>query len=33
MNTTGKKGTSGESGLPRVYKKVPNPFVERTNWD
>lgn len=33
MNTTGKKGTSGESGLPGVYKKVPNPFVERTNWD
>ncbi|MTD37549.1 family 1 glycosylhydrolase [Erwinia sp. CPCC 100877] len=33
INTTGKKGTSGESGLPGVYKKVANPFVERTNWD
>lgn len=33
MNTTGKKGSSGESGVPGLYKKVQNPFVDRTNWD
>jgi len=33
MNTTGKKGTSGESGQPGVGKRVQNEFVERTNWD
>lgn len=33
MNTTGKKGTSEESGIPGMYKKVDNPFVNRTNWD
>lgn len=33
MNTTGVKGSGGEQGIPGVYKKVPNPFVERTNWD
>ena len=33
MNTTGKKGTAKESGVPGLYKKVANPFVERTNWD
>ncbi|SJZ40696.1 6-phospho-beta-glucosidase [Pilibacter termitis] len=33
MNTTGKKGTSGESGEPGLYKRVVNPHVERTNWD
>lgn len=33
MNTTGKKGTSIDSGIPGVYKTVKNPFVETTNWD
>ena len=33
MNTTGKKGSSEETGVPGMYKKVENPFVERTNWD
>lgn len=33
MNTTGKKGSSEETGFPGMYKKVDNPFVERTNWD
>lgn len=33
MNTTGKKGSSEESGTPGVSKRVENPFFERTNWD
>lgn len=33
MNTTGKKGTSTESGVPGIQKTVENPFVETTNWD
>lgn len=33
MNTSGKKGSAGESGVPGLFKKVENPFVERTNWD
>lgn len=32
-NTTGKKGTSSESGVPGLYKAVANPYVEKTNWD
>lgn len=33
MNTTGKKGSSKETGVPGSYKKVVNPFVKTTNWD
>lgn len=33
MNTTGKKGTSKESGIQGVYKTVNNPNLESTNWD
>ncbi|MDR0921470.1 MAG: glycoside hydrolase family 1 protein, partial [Lactobacillales bacterium] len=33
MNTTGKKGTTKESGTPGLFKRVQNPEVERTNWD
>ncbi|NLJ17520.1 glycoside hydrolase family 1 protein [Globicatella sulfidifaciens] len=33
MNTTGKKGSSGETGVPGHYKRIVNEFVERTNWD
>lgn len=33
MNTSGKKGTSEESGTPGLYKSTQNPYVERTDWD
>ena len=33
MNTTGEKGSSEEAGVPGFFKRVQNPFVERTNWD
>lgn len=33
MNTTGKKGTSEESGIPGLFKNVTNPYLEKTNWD
>ena len=33
MNTTGEKGSSEETGTPGMFKKVENPFVDRTNWD
>lgn len=33
MNTSGEKGTETESGVPGLFKKVSNPFLERTNWD
>ncbi|MDR2832348.1 MAG: glycoside hydrolase family 1 protein [Streptococcaceae bacterium] len=33
MNTTGKKGSSKETGLPGVFKRVENDHLERTNWD
>ncbi|MGQ4819962.1 family 1 glycosylhydrolase, partial [Enterococcus faecium] len=33
MNTTGEKGSETESGVPGLFKKVNNPYVERTNWD
>lgn len=33
MNTTGEKGSSKESGLPGLFKRVQNSYVERTNWD
>lgn len=33
FNTSGKKGTTKESGVPGLYKKIPNPFIDRTNWD
>ncbi|KLV26915.1 glycoside hydrolase family 1 protein [Niallia circulans] len=33
MNTTGKKGTSQDSGIPGVFKTVENPNLERTDWD
>lgn len=33
MNTIGQKGSGEESGLPGMFKRVANPFVERTNWD
>lgn len=33
FNTTGEKGSAVEAGMPGLYKKVVNPFVEKTNWD
>ncbi|MGG0719616.1 glycoside hydrolase family 1 protein [Robertmurraya massiliosenegalensis] len=33
MNTTGKKGTSKDTGIPGVFKTVENPNLERTDWD
>lgn len=33
MNTTGKKGTSKDTGIPGVFKTTTNPNLERTNWD
>ncbi|SES15788.1 glycoside hydrolase family 1 protein [Salipaludibacillus aurantiacus] len=33
MNTSGKKGTSSESGVPGMFKTIRNPNLETTNWD
>ena len=33
INNTGKKGTSKESGMPGLYKNVPNPYLKTTDWD
>lgn len=33
INTTGKKGTQEDSGLPGVFKTTENPYVEKTDWD
>ncbi|MGL4820231.1 MAG: glycoside hydrolase family 1 protein, partial [Bacilli bacterium] len=33
MNTSGKKGTSTDTGIPGAYKTIKNPHLEATNWD
>ena len=33
VNTTGKKGTAKEEGIPGLYKKPSNPYLEKTDWD
>ncbi|MGM0924028.1 MAG: glycoside hydrolase family 1 protein [Bacillota bacterium] len=33
MNTSGKKGTSKDGGIPGAFKTVSNPNLEKTNWD
>lgn len=33
MNTSGKKGTSQDTGIPGLYKTIKNEHLERTNWD
>lgn len=33
MNTSGKKGTSSESGVPGLFKTIKNPSLKTTNWD
>ncbi|MFD1464898.1 glycoside hydrolase family 1 protein [Lapidilactobacillus mulanensis] len=32
-NTSGKKGTSQESGVPGVYKSAQNDHLQKTDWD
>jgi 6-phospho-beta-glucosidase len=33
LNTTGKKGTTEDRGVPGLYKTIKNPYLETTNWD
>ncbi|API92144.1 MULTISPECIES: glycoside hydrolase family 1 protein [Virgibacillus] len=33
FNTTGKKGTMEDTGIPGLFKTVTNEHLERTNWD
>ena len=33
LNSTGLKGTTPSSGVPGLYKTVPNPHLETSNWD
>ncbi|MGL4774191.1 MAG: glycoside hydrolase family 1 protein [Clostridium sp.] len=33
MNTTGKKGSSNDSGIPGVFKTTKNEFLKTTDWD
>lgn len=33
MNTSGKKGTSKDTGIPGLFKTAGNPYLEKTNWD
>ncbi|WP_371862543.1 glycoside hydrolase family 1 protein [Mesobacillus foraminis] len=33
FNTSGKKGSSEDTGIPGVFKTVKNPNLEATNWD
>jgi len=33
MNTTGKKGTSQDSGVPGLFRTIRNPHLDATNWD
>ncbi|WP_147804688.1 glycoside hydrolase family 1 protein [Alkalicoccus halolimnae] len=33
MNTSGKKGTSSDSGVPGLFKTTRNPNLQTTNWD
>ncbi|WP_066188880.1 glycoside hydrolase family 1 protein [Gracilibacillus timonensis] len=32
-NTTGKKGSTKDSGIPGMFKTTANPHVDSTNWD
>jgi 6-phospho-beta-glucosidase len=32
-NTTGKKGSGTQSGIPGMFRTTSNPHVETTNWD
>lgn len=33
MNTSGKKGTSKDTGVPGLFKTISNPFLGTTDWD
>ncbi|MBM6838637.1 glycoside hydrolase family 1 protein, partial [Clostridium saudiense] len=33
INTSGKKGTSKNYGVPGVFKTIKNPHLDSTNWD
>ena len=33
FNTSGKKGSAEETGVPGLYRTEKNPFLERTHWD
>lgn len=33
INTSGKKGTSKDYGIPGSFKTIKNPNLDRTNWD
>ena len=33
INTSGKKGTSKDYGIPGSFKTIKNPYLDRTNWD
>lgn len=33
FNTSGKKGTTKDSGIPGVYKTVKNNYLDTTDWD
>lgn len=33
FNTSGKKGSSEDTGIPGVFKTIKNPNLEATNWD
>ena len=33
FNTTGKKGTTQDEGVPGAYKTIKNDYLEATNWD
>ncbi|WP_246483915.1 glycoside hydrolase family 1 protein [Heyndrickxia vini] len=33
LNTTGKKGSTQEHGIPGLFKTKKNPYLESTNWD
>jgi 6-phospho-beta-glucosidase len=33
MNTTGKKGSTPDTGIPGLFKTIKNPNLEATDWD
>lgn len=33
MNTTGKKGSTSETGIPGLFKNTKNPYLKTTDWD
>src|SRR5699024_12835337 len=33
MNNSGKKGTGETKGIPGLFKKPTNPYLETTDWD